>query len=336
MVHGIGADPDRTWRKGDCNWLSDESMLPSAIPNARILRFAYESQWLGRDTVQQRLPLVADQLLSSFVQARKGYPTRPLMFVGHCFGGLVIQKAVIASRLHARDYPGICDSVSGIAFLGTPNRGSDSQSKAAIIASMAAAAGLGEHSRLLRMLEPESEALRDLLNDFMRLVIADSIPLTCFFELHKSNIAKLVLPKSMSWIRQTEMVVDEVSSCIEGFPRFGLAADHFNIHRYNGPNDGNFQIVREELARLAAAARSHMETSHVASRNEDEKTQSKDEDCLSALFLTDPEEDMNIIESKLDFIIEGIGIANFANVLQHERIRCSRTPALGSSAMLPS
>ena len=70
-VHGIGADPDRTWTRDGVNWLRDKEMLPQTIPQARIMRFGYESQWLGREAIQQRLPLVADQLLRSLTSSRK-------------------------------------------------------------------------------------------------------------------------------------------------------------------------------------------------------------------------------------------------------------------------
>ena len=53
------------------NWLRDEKMLPQAVPQARIMRFGYESQWLGREAIQQRLPLVVDQLLRSLMGCRK-------------------------------------------------------------------------------------------------------------------------------------------------------------------------------------------------------------------------------------------------------------------------
>ncbi len=70
-VHGLGAHPDYTWTAGDVNWLRDEHMLPRAIPNSRILRFGYESRWLGKEAIQQRLPLVADQLLRNMMASRK-------------------------------------------------------------------------------------------------------------------------------------------------------------------------------------------------------------------------------------------------------------------------
>ena len=70
-VHGLGAHPDYTWTAGDVNWLRNEHMLPRAIPNSRILRFGYESQWVGKEAIQQRLPLVADQLLRNMMALRK-------------------------------------------------------------------------------------------------------------------------------------------------------------------------------------------------------------------------------------------------------------------------
>lgn len=69
-VHGIGANPDTTWVKSDVNWLKDKHMLPEVIPNARVLRLGYESQWFGTEAIQQRLPLVAEQLLRGLVQLR--------------------------------------------------------------------------------------------------------------------------------------------------------------------------------------------------------------------------------------------------------------------------
>ena len=73
-IHGIGADADSTWVANDMNWLTDANMLPHAVPNARIMRFGYESQWLGKDAIKQRLPLVADQLLHCRMDARKVCP----------------------------------------------------------------------------------------------------------------------------------------------------------------------------------------------------------------------------------------------------------------------
>lgn len=61
-VHGIGADPDKTWTaaKGGVNWLTDPRMLPKAVPSARIMRFGYRSSWYGREQEEPRKTFVSD------------------------------------------------------------------------------------------------------------------------------------------------------------------------------------------------------------------------------------------------------------------------------------
>ena len=53
------------------NWLSDPDMLPAVVPRARIMRYGYESQWFGDNTIRQRVSTVADRLLRSLQRRRK-------------------------------------------------------------------------------------------------------------------------------------------------------------------------------------------------------------------------------------------------------------------------
>jgi len=72
-VHGLGANPDYTWKhkittkeggKKYVQWLSDPELLPSQIPNARIMTFNYPSRW-HRNAPHQRRPSCAIQLLQA-------------------------------------------------------------------------------------------------------------------------------------------------------------------------------------------------------------------------------------------------------------------------------
>lgn len=100
------------------------------------------------------------------------------------------------AKLHDEDYPDILRSVAGIIFLGTPHRGSQTQSKASIIAKIASILGQGEQSSLLKAVEKDSEMLNDLVHDFTRVVNKASIELFCFFEQQKSDVTKILKPKS--------------------------------------------------------------------------------------------------------------------------------------------
>ena len=69
-IHGIGVDADETWETDGVNWLKYPKMLPDAAPTARIMRFGWESKWIGRDSIDQRCSTVADQLLDSLRTVR--------------------------------------------------------------------------------------------------------------------------------------------------------------------------------------------------------------------------------------------------------------------------
>jgi hypothetical protein len=79
-IHGIGAHPDDTWCKNVSldpktpqyvNWLKDEDMLPLVVPNARILRYGYESGWFGDDAIRQKVSTVAKRFLLALMRERK-------------------------------------------------------------------------------------------------------------------------------------------------------------------------------------------------------------------------------------------------------------------------
>jgi hypothetical protein len=78
-IHGLGAHPDDSWctnagtRESPkwVNWLEEESMLPAVVPNARIMRYGYQSQWFGKEMMQQSVSTVAERLLKALKRTRK-------------------------------------------------------------------------------------------------------------------------------------------------------------------------------------------------------------------------------------------------------------------------
>jgi surfactin synthase thioesterase subunit len=81
-------------------------MLPAAIPNARIMRFGYSSRYIGNEAdepIKQELSTVAAGLLQALRSKREADPKRPLVFIGHCFGGLVIQKVWFVSGMFQKE-----------------------------------------------------------------------------------------------------------------------------------------------------------------------------------------------------------------------------------------
>ena len=89
--------------------------------------------------------------------------------------------------------------VAGLITLGTPHRGSASQPVASLVARIASLANFGENSKLVESTSKDSDILSDVVDEFSLMARNRGISMHCFFEQHKSDIAKVVRPKWMTW-----------------------------------------------------------------------------------------------------------------------------------------
>ena len=80
------------------------------------------------------------------------------------------------------------DCVAGFVFLGTPFTAPRAQSYASIIAKVLASVDWGSSE----IYETSSQELRQQRKDFVRIVNRQHIPLYCFYEQHRANIARVI------------------------------------------------------------------------------------------------------------------------------------------------
>lgn len=312
-IHGIGADADGTWTSHvnpPVNWLEHEKMLPGAIPDARIMRFAYESQWLGQNNVAQHPSAIAAAFLSALRGKREACPTRPLVLICHCFGGIVIQRAIIEAKIHSEDWTvlpqspdqesrDIVDCVAGIVFLGTPFRGSHAQTYAKMIGTIMSYMDRA-NTKIYDLTEPKSQEQRDQLNNFVRIVNRQAIPICCFYEKHKSNLARII--KASPFKKET-IVVEENSATIDGLRSLPLAANHFNMHKYSGPDDENYNAVLPEVRRMVGEAQNRviarLDRKRFVIEAQDIDSKPKME-CLRTLDVENPTDDKLAFQKQID------------------------------------
>ncbi|KAF2113923.1 hypothetical protein BDV96DRAFT_104723 [Lophiotrema nucula] len=227
-------------------------MLASKVPNARISVLNYRSQWFGFGSVDQRIENVADQLLHELRRLRTADSKIPIIFICHCLGGIVLEQALLTARLRQNDYPSIFPSVAGCIFLGTPFHGTETQSKAMVLAKMAETIGMGYTSTMMKLLEKDSATLLKMLDEFVRLCNDAQIRVFCFYEALSSDIAS-VLIKGLPF-RTPELVVDKDSATYPGVDSLELFSDHFQLNKYTGPKDEKFAIVSYEIKVTAQRA----------------------------------------------------------------------------------
>ena len=105
--------------------------------------------------------------------------------------------------------------------------------------------------------------------------------------------------------------MDERSGCIDGFPKLGLACDHFHMNKFANAKDSNYCYVREEIVRFVNAApdRVHhrLQPKTILQKTFSENEQ-RDQACLAAIFITDPSDDMEMIEKRKNRILHNTGV----------------------------
>lgn len=99
-MHGIETCSPRTWiayeRESDpkgreVNWLADENMLHHVVPQARIWVFDYNSRY-SKDAQVVRIKDLAGVFLDFIKDRSTELGTRQIVFIGSCFGGIVVAQ----------------------------------------------------------------------------------------------------------------------------------------------------------------------------------------------------------------------------------------------------
>ena len=245
FVHGLTGDRDRTWTHPLSSEPWPKTLLPTFVPEARILTFGYDAY------IVRRGPAVSNQLvdhsrdfLNSLISFRHMTlsSTRPLIFVGHSLGGLVCKDSILQSKNspdpHLRK---VFECITAIAFLGTPHGGSDLAMWANIPAK---ALGIvkSTNTDLLSILQTGSEVLARIQRDFSSMLREFSedgrcLNITCFWE-------SLPMP-------HVGTIVARASASLAGYNAISIHANHRDMVRFIDAEDPGFLGVVGELKRWA-------------------------------------------------------------------------------------
>ncbi|KDN69197.1 hypothetical protein CSUB01_06617 [Colletotrichum sublineola] len=95
-------------------------MLPSDFPNSRVLFFDYDPQFTFQPGFSKsRLTTTAFNILNLIVDVRREEPLRPIVFLSHGLGGILVKYALIKAQEDPR-YTFISTATRGATFFGTP------------------------------------------------------------------------------------------------------------------------------------------------------------------------------------------------------------------------
>lgn len=242
-LHGLNGDYQRTWTRtlpsgAKVNWLQD--LLPTQIPHARILSYGYNSAVQFSQSAAS-ISAFADSFLEELLTWRRSAveETRPIIFICHSLGGIVVKEALNRAHECARFHK-LRDAVTAIAFFGTPHRGADLARWGTMVARMlrAASLGLSTNVRVVSELQARSEVLRGISRRFVER--GRELKILSFWETEQ-----------LAWVGAK--VVEEDSATLD-WPNetaIPVEGDHRSICQFSSMEENRYRCVWTNLQKLA-------------------------------------------------------------------------------------
>ncbi|KAK1827847.1 hypothetical protein QBC39DRAFT_360663 [Podospora conica] len=281
FIHGFTGDPEKTWSKksspsrnadeireppakkqrlnirkiltkettaSDVYWPRD--LLPSTVPHARVLTYGYDTHIrhrAGSNINKDTLYDIAGNLLVALEVGRRNDSARPILFIVHSLGGIVVKEMLRRARacqLGQAHLRLVFQSTVGIVFFGTPHAGSDPRSFLhKVIERVARATGVTPNENIVQCLLPASERLKELRETFGPMAQEQNWAIHSFQE--QFSVGALGCK-----------VVDDTSSCLN-LPSVEvtehIGRNHMEMCRFSGPDDNEYKKVVAVLTRITTA-----------------------------------------------------------------------------------
>jgi pimeloyl-ACP methyl ester carboxylesterase len=235
FVHGLGGDPFSTWwHDSDRPKDSWPFWLAEDLPEAAVHCLKYEaspSHWLGRS-----MPLTDRATNVLTVLETQGIGSRPIVFVCHSLGGLLVKQML----RHARDtsveaWRAIAAETKAVVFLATPHSGSDYATWLHRLGTLVRA------SSSIEDLQAHGDHLRNLNIWYRENATALGIATHSFFEAQPSRIGMIVDPTS-------------ADPGITGVVPRSVDTDHRSICKPRSRRDLVYQYVLQRVQKCRADA----------------------------------------------------------------------------------
>ncbi|KAI1173161.1 hypothetical protein F4777DRAFT_459374 [Nemania sp. FL0916] len=243
-VNGLQAHPEWTWKAKEVSkttgrreyvaWLQD--LLPKSLPRARIMQFQQDSSYLI-NAPDKTIRECGRQLLDALEMMRKTKHERdrPILFIGHSFGGIVVKKAMVLAASDKSPNHLTFQSTCGILFLGTPHKGSELSKIGKIIVKFAYF--LGSSPSIMAIMGNQFHELHELNKDFLNVY---KRRITCIYEKKKTKFLGLF----------PILVVHPTSAVIDDHRDVPLETDHSGLNKFSTANS-KYQILEAEIRQLS-------------------------------------------------------------------------------------
>lgn len=243
FVHGLGGDGMSTWSAGDAPVYHFPKLLLDDLETMRVWVLdypAHKTKWTEKGSsmgLYDRALNVTDVLITENIG------DRPIFFICHSLGGLLVKKIIrLSFETTHPEIKKIARNTKGIAFIATPHRGANLGNIAGYIDKMFLK--LPRFSELVDELQAGAPALREL-DDFYR-------------EKNEELGIKTAAYRENIKLKGLFMVVDEISSdpLVTGCTTFPMDADHEMICKpVNGKKTQIYRSIKHFVEETPASSR---------------------------------------------------------------------------------
>ncbi|KAF8526926.1 hypothetical protein BU17DRAFT_82378 [Hysterangium stoloniferum] len=215
-------------------WLCD--FLPWDLPHARILTYGYDGYTKDRNQFSnETLRGHATGLLSRLAMNRRGIEDRPIIFVAHNVGGIILKSALIAGyschKDHLYSYRQVYDATIGIIYLGTPHQGTPHNYLDIVLNES------GRNDKLAKHLTENSEWLQRQLTQDLPILAGRKITIKYFYE-NRGTIA--------TGGKRLSPLVDKASAIVAGAvntEQIGLERNHAMLTKFESRDEDYYLIA---------------------------------------------------------------------------------------------
>ncbi|KAF8542128.1 hypothetical protein BDD12DRAFT_428180 [Trichophaea hybrida] len=241
-VTGLAGHAFGSWRNRNTYkmWLKD--FLPEDVLGFRIMTYGYNSN-LVNDTVDDEFLDYRRRFIHTLQNARRGAEKRPIIFVGHSMGGILILQALLQCN-NGRQYKHLFAATRAILFFGMPHQGMEVEELRAMVKDVSPLAA--SRLEIIQQLEEGSNFLNTQKDDITNLWDAASeIEILSFYETKKT----VTVGKSAtgSWGRSGEKVNMVKKNSAQLFwpweHRIPVSSDHTEIVKFSHREDTTYQDV---------------------------------------------------------------------------------------------
>ena len=185
--------------------------------------------------------------LANIIQLKKALD-RPIIFVCHSLGGLVVKRCLIHSKAsrhsHTERTRSIYVSTYGVLFLGTPHNGSDLAKWGTLLERISSAVlpkkFFDSSDQLVQALKTNNETLQNINRLFIEIIGRFHI-----YFFHESK------PMDLKGTRGFVVDEDSAAPVIEGVERMGIERDHSHMCKFESEGAPGYDVVAEAIMRYA-------------------------------------------------------------------------------------